>query len=109
MFGGDSAERPGDTPPSPARFVSAPEQVNDQRAADWQANFLAKVALNRTFRRMRRKAIISAVIGLTLGVLAGAIANLYRPATSDAKPYLLSVNEQTGRPQIHVRGKPELK
>ena len=58
---------------------------------------------------MRRPAIITAIIGLTLGVLAGAIADLNRPGAGDAKPYVLSVNAQTGKPQLHVRGKPELK
>lgn len=57
---------------------------------------------------MKRRAIIGAVIGITLGCLVGAITEFRQPAVGEAKPYVLSVNQNTGKPQLHVQGKPEL-
>jgi hypothetical protein len=61
------------------------------------------------FWRMRRKAVIGMVIGATLGCLVGAITE-FRPPPSDVqKPYVVSVNQDTGKPQLHVQGKPDPK
>jgi len=57
---------------------------------------------------MRQKAIIGAIIGATLGCLVGALTDLRQSPTNENKPYLLSVNQRTGRPQLHVQGKPEI-
>ncbi len=57
---------------------------------------------------MRKKAIIGSVLGVTLGCLVGALTE-FRPTTAtDQKPYVLSVNQSTGKPQLHVKGKPEI-
>jgi hypothetical protein len=58
---------------------------------------------------MRRPAVITLVIGMALGCVAGAMIETRQsgPALSD-KPYVLSVNQRTGKPQLHVQGKPEL-
>ena len=45
------------------------------------------------------------VIGATLGCLVGAITE-FRPPPSDVqKPYVVSVDQSTGKPQLHVQGK----
>lgn len=57
---------------------------------------------------MRREAIIGLIIGAALGCLAGAIIETRQTAVSSDKPYVLSVNQRTGKPQLHVKGQPEL-
>jgi hypothetical protein len=57
---------------------------------------------------MRRKAIIGIIIGATLGCLVGALTDLREPATNGHNPYLMSLNQRTGRPQLHVQGKAEV-
>ncbi len=56
---------------------------------------------------MRKPAIISLFIGITLGCVAGAMIETRQAATGSAKPYVVSVNQSTGKPQLHVQGKPE--
>jgi hypothetical protein len=58
---------------------------------------------------MRRAAIISLIVGMALGCVAGAIIQSRQgdPSLSE-KPYVVSVNQRTGKPQLHVNGKPEL-
>ncbi len=47
------------------------------------------------------------VIGAALGCLVGAITE-FRPAPAEVqKPYVVSVNQTTGKPQLHVQGKPD--
>lgn len=56
---------------------------------------------------MQKQAIISLIIGVTLGCVAGAMVQNRATETAAEKPYLLSVNQRTGKPQLHVQGKPE--
>ena len=48
------------------------------------------------------------LIGLTMGCLTGALIESRQGIPSNDKPYVLSVNQRTGKPQLHVKGKPEL-
>jgi len=51
-------------------------------------------------------------IGVTLGCVSGLIAGFFPvgPSGSERKPQaMLSVNQSTGKPQIHIQGKPEIK
>jgi hypothetical protein len=58
---------------------------------------------------MRRTALIGFVIGLFLGCLCGAALS-FLPAREDSgQGATLSVNPITGRPQLHIKGKPEIK
>ncbi|HEY1769322.1 MAG TPA: hypothetical protein VGG02_03605 [Chthoniobacterales bacterium] len=61
------------------------------------------------FGSMRRKAIIGVILGAAAGCLVGAITEVRQPAGDADQPYILSLNQRTGRPQLHVRGQPELK
>ena len=52
--------------------------------------------------------MIGFLIGVALGCLFGAM--MRSPGTAESEePFGLSVNQQTGKPQIHVKGKPEIK
>lgn len=58
---------------------------------------------------MRKTALVGFAIGLTLGCLFGAVMG-FLPGRDEGKPKTtLSVNESTGKPQLHVRGKPEIR
>lgn len=70
--------------------------------------FVCKVRIGESFPGVRRQAIISLIIGATLGCVAGAMIETRQTAVSSAKPYVLSVNQRTGKPQLHVTGQPEL-
>jgi hypothetical protein len=49
-------------------------------------------------------------IGVALGCLFGAVmAALPERGSSKGQPTTLSVNERTGKPQLHIKGKPEIK
>ena len=58
---------------------------------------------------MRRPVVISLIIGMALGCVAGAMieSRTTGPSVSET-PYVLSVNQRTGKPQLHVKGQPEL-
>jgi ABC-type nitrate/sulfonate/bicarbonate transport system permease component len=58
---------------------------------------------------MRRTAMIGFLIGVALGCLFGAMMQVSPSAAESKQPFGLSVNQQTGKPQIHVKGKPEIK
>jgi hypothetical protein len=53
--------------------------------------------------------LIGFVIGMTLGCLFGAVMSLMPGHDEGRQKATLSVNEVSGKPQIHVRGKPEIK
>ena len=58
---------------------------------------------------MRRTAIIGFFIGVTLGCLFGAVMGvLPRGTNRKPQPEMLSVNQRTGKPQLHITGKPEI-
>ncbi len=56
----------------------------------------------------RRTAITGFIIGLVLGCLAGGIMALL-PQGNNAPSATLDVNEATGKTQIHLQGKPNIK
>lgn len=69
---------------------------------------VCKPPLGRVTSGVRRQAIVSLIIGATLGCVAGALIESRQAAVSSDKPYVLSVNQRTGTPQLHVKGQPEL-
>lgn len=49
-------------------------------------------------------------MGVVLGCLFGAIVGtLPSGGQSKEEPEMLSVNQSTGKPQLHIKGKPEIK
>lgn len=59
---------------------------------------------------MRKTASQGFFIGVALGCLFGAVmAVLPERGNSKGQPATLSVNERTGKPQLHIKGKPEIK
>ena len=59
---------------------------------------------------MRKTAFLGFFIGVALGCLFGAVmAVLPEGDSSKGQPAALSVNERTGKPQLHMKGKPEIK
>ena len=59
---------------------------------------------------MRKTASLGFFIGVALGCLFGAaIPVLPKEGSSKEQPVALSVNERTGKPQLHIKGKPEIK
>ena len=58
--------------------------------------------------------MIGCLIGLTLGILSGALMTWLLPTdavqpASKSVDIGESVNERTGKPQVHLQGKPEIK
>lgn len=59
---------------------------------------------------MRRTAIIGFFIGVALGCLFGGVMGILPGGTSGQRqPEMLSVNQRTGKAQLHIQGKPEIK
>jgi len=59
---------------------------------------------------MRKTAFLGFFIGVALGCLFGGVmAVLPEGSSSKEQPAALSVNERTGKPQLHIKGKPEIK
>lgn len=69
---------------------------------------VCKVRVCESLPGVRRQAIISLIIGATLGCVAGAMIESRQTAADSDKPYVLSVNQRTGKPQLHVTGQPEM-
>lgn len=59
---------------------------------------------------MKKTALLGFIIGVTLGCLFGAVMDV-TPSSGGSKeqPEMLSVNARTGKPQLHIKGKPEIK
>ena len=59
---------------------------------------------------MRKTAFQGFFIGAALGCLFGTVmAVLPERGSSKEQSTTLSVNERTGKPQLHIKGKPEIK
>lgn len=58
---------------------------------------------------MRKTALIGFLIGTTLGCLFGAVLGFLPSREENRQGATLSVNQATGRPQLHIKGKPEIK
>jgi hypothetical protein len=59
---------------------------------------------------MRKTAFQGFFIGVALGGLFGTVmAVLPERGSSKEQSATLSVNERTGKPQLHIKGKPEIK
>lgn len=59
---------------------------------------------------MQKTALLGFCMGVVLGCLFGAIVGtLPSGGQSKEEPEMLSVNQSTGKPQLHIKGKPEIK
>ena len=59
---------------------------------------------------MRKTAFLGFFIGVALGCLFGAVMGfLPDRGGSNEQPEMLSVYQNTGKPQLHIKGKPEIK
>jgi hypothetical protein len=59
---------------------------------------------------MRKTAFLGFFIGVALGCFFGALmAVLPEGGGSEEQSAMLSVNQRTGKPQLHMKGKPEIK
>lgn len=59
---------------------------------------------------MRKTAFLGFLIGVALGCLFGALTSVLPDGNgSEKQPAILSVNQNTGKPQLHIKGKPEIK
>ena len=58
---------------------------------------------------MRKTAFLGFFIGVALGCLFGAMMGVLPNGGSNDQPEMLSVNQNTGKPQLHIKGKPEIK
>ena len=63
---------------------------------------------------MLRTALIAGLIGLALGMLFGATTTWLLPNSAvrtqaDSFDMVESINQRTGKPQVHLQGKPEIK
>ena len=57
---------------------------------------------------MRRMALIGFAVGMTLGCLFGAAMSCVPGRDENNQRASLSVNQATGKPQVHVKGVPEI-
>jgi ABC-type nitrate/sulfonate/bicarbonate transport system permease component len=57
----------------------------------------------------RKIALFGFLIGGALGCLLGATLGLLPSSAGNREPDILSVNQATGKPQLHIKGKPEIK
>ncbi|MEO8439513.1 MAG: hypothetical protein ABI540_04750 [Spartobacteria bacterium] len=58
---------------------------------------------------MRKTALLGFAIGVVLGCLFGAVMDVMPNGSGQDQPEMLSVNARTGKPQLHIKGKPEIK
>jgi hypothetical protein len=85
--------------PKRTGWTAGPENVFRLHSQPWRAQA----------SRVRRTALIGFFIGVALGCLFGAMMRVPPSGVDSKRPYGLSVNQQTGKPQLHVKGKPEIK
>ena len=58
---------------------------------------------------MRKTAWLGFFIGVVLGCLFGAVMGVAPGGDDRPQQEMLSVNANTGKPQLHIKGKPEIK
>ena len=58
---------------------------------------------------MRKTAFLGFFIGVALGCLFGAVMGVLPGGGGKEQTEMLSVNQNTGKPQLHIKGKPEIK
>lgn len=57
---------------------------------------------------MQQKAIIAAIVGIASGCFVSAMIDARHQNQDSSEPYVLSVNQRTGRPELHVKGQPDI-
>lgn len=58
---------------------------------------------------MRKTALLGFFSGVVLGCLFGAVMGGAPGGSDRPQQEMLSVNQNTGKPQLHIKGKPEIK
>lgn len=58
---------------------------------------------------MRKTAFLGFFSGIILGCLFGAVMGVGPGGEGRPQQEMLSVNANTGKPQLHIKGKPEIK
>ncbi len=58
---------------------------------------------------MRKTALLGFFSGVVLGCLFGAVMGVSPGGADRPQQEMLSVNANTGKPQLHIKGKPEIK
>jgi hypothetical protein len=59
---------------------------------------------------VKKTALLGFSVGVVLGCLFGALVGIFPGGSqSTGEPEMLSVNQSTGKPQLHIKGKPEIK
>ncbi len=58
---------------------------------------------------MRKTALLGFFIGVVLGCLFGAVMGFVPGGSEGSRQEMLGVNANTGKPQLHIKGKPEIK
>lgn len=58
---------------------------------------------------MRKTAFVGFFSGVVLGCLFGAVMGVSSGGIDGPQEEMLSVNANTGKPQLHIKGKPEIK
>jgi purine-cytosine permease-like protein len=59
---------------------------------------------------VKKTALLGFSVGVVLGCLFGALVGIFPGGgESTGEPEMLSVNQSTGKPQLHIKGKPEIK
>ena len=57
----------------------------------------------------RKIALFGFIIGIALGCLLGATLGMLPRGTGSHEQEMLSVDQATGKPHLHIKGKPEIK
>lgn len=58
---------------------------------------------------VQRTALLGFAVGVVLGCLFGAVMGTIPSGVGDQQQEMLSMNFRTGKPQLHIAGKPEIK
>ena len=58
---------------------------------------------------LRKTAVLGFLAGTLLGSLFGATLAFFPGGARGREAEMLSVNQNTGKPQLHIKGKPEIK
>jgi hypothetical protein len=83
-------------------------RFNQPATGTLQSFSLAKQNETAPCLLMKKRIFAGTLIGLTAGCLVGGLSEFRSGNVDGREPYVLSVNQQTGRPQLHVQGKPEI-
>ncbi len=92
-----------DACPARLRFVSFPARVKAARLSAFQPPHPLPTS------GMRKTALLGFFSGVVLGCLFGAVMGVSSGGNDRPQEEMLGVNPNTGKPQLHIKGKPEIK